>query len=97
MSSLYFIEQGLGVLMKDKEGIKRLFFGIEVEVSWATNLPEGSLLREFDRHLTVDFLGNISWVILESILYRLSKPDLPLAPAEGPLIAVYLVPMDALY
>lgn len=44
-----------------KEGIKRLFFGIEVHAPWPAALPKGRVLDETHRHLTLAFLGNIPY------------------------------------
>lgn len=43
--------------MKD---IKRLFFGLEVEAAWNHPLPEGRILKEENRHVTLVFLGDRS-------------------------------------
>jgi RNA 2',3'-cyclic 3'-phosphodiesterase len=44
--------------------IKRLFFGMEVHAPWPHELPEGRLIQEQYRHMTIAFLGNADLVLL---------------------------------
>src|SRR5262245_35346076 len=44
-----------------KEGIKRLFFAVEVHAPWPPSLPEGRILDEEHRHMTLDFLGSVPY------------------------------------
>lgn len=60
------------------EEIKRLFFGIEVQAPWPSHLPRGRLLDEAHRHLTLAFLGNISYAPLHDILETFPKPSMQL-------------------
>lgn len=57
-----------------KEGIKRLFFGVELHAPWPPSLPKGRMLDESHRHLTLDFLGNIPFEPLLKQLEELPKP-----------------------
>jgi RNA 2',3'-cyclic 3'-phosphodiesterase len=54
---------------------KRLFFGFEVHAPWPSKFPKGRLLRESDRHLTIAFLGNVSWPHLKSLLPNIPLPS----------------------
>lgn len=56
------------------EEVKRLFFGWEVHSPWPSKLPQGRLLDEAHRHLTVAFLGNIPYLPLQEILHTFPKP-----------------------
>lgn len=56
--------------------IKRLFFGIEVHAPWPPHVPEGRLLDEEHRHLTLAFLGNIPYEPLKEILNDFPKVSL---------------------
>ena len=60
--------------------IKRVFFGIEVHAPWPSKLPQGRLLDESHRHLTLAFLGNVSYSPLSSILESFPKPPLLIGP-----------------
>lgn len=51
--------------------IKRLFFALEIHSFWPETLPQGRILAEKDRHLTLAFLGNIDFS-------KLPLKDLPL-------------------
>jgi len=56
---------------------KRLFFAAKVEGAWPERLPDGRILDEKVRHITLDFLGPAP----TPDLGQLPKPDFPLAPA----------------
>ena len=56
-----------------KEEIKRLFFGVEVHAPWPHHFPNGRLLDENHRHLTLAFLGNIPYFPLEKMLDHFPK------------------------
>lgn len=54
--------------------VKRLFFAFEVQSPWPQELPQGRLLKEEQRHMTLAFLGNIPYDQLKSILPVIPKP-----------------------
>lgn len=54
--------------------MKRLFFGIEVKAPWIDPFPKGRILDENQRHLTLAFLGNVSF---EKLLNELSEIPIP--------------------
>jgi 2'-5' RNA ligase len=56
------------------EEIKRVFFAIEVHAPWPSKLPQGRLLDETHRHLTLAFLGNIPYPPLHNILEHFPTP-----------------------
>jgi len=64
--------------MNDKNDIKRLFFGLEVHAPWPQELPEGRVIEESSRHLTLAFLGNVSWLDLKAKLPEFPKPPFAL-------------------
>ncbi len=57
-----------------QEDIKRLFFGLEVKAPWPEKNPKGRILHPDDRHLTVVFLGNVSYEKLCSHKNELPSP-----------------------
>lgn len=46
---------------------KRLFFGLEVAAPWPEILPEGRVIPESSRHVTLAFLGNVSYEISDTV------------------------------
>lgn len=58
--------------------LKRLFIGMEVVAPWPEDLPEGRILREEDRHLTLAFLGETDASHLLSFLNSFPKPAFPM-------------------
>ncbi len=70
---------------------KRVFFGIEVHAPWPSKLPQGRLLDESHRHLTLAFLGNISYSPLRALLESLPKPPFLIGPV-GQFDAFLLFP-----
>lgn len=54
---------------------KRLFFALKVTSDWPKKLPEGRLIAEEDRHLTLAFLGNVPFEPLETTLNELPLPS----------------------
>lgn len=46
---------------------KRLFFGMEVVSPWPDQLPQGRILLDENRHLTLAFLGNIDLSQIQSL------------------------------
>lgn len=55
--------------------MKRLFFGIEAHAPWPLHYPEGRILHEAYRHMTLAFLGNVEWENVRSILHLLPIPE----------------------
>ena len=52
----------------------RLFFGFEVNAPWPEQLPEGRLLQEGQRHITVAFLGESSCEKIMDLIPKMPKP-----------------------
>ncbi len=53
---------------------KRLFFGMEVSSPWPSKYPNGNIIKENNRHLTLSFLGSIDYEIVNSMLEDFPKP-----------------------
>ena len=70
--------------MQEQQDKKRLFFGAEVHAPWPKELPDGKILRECDRHLTLAFLGNVSYQHVVDLL-----PTFPLPPLTVGLIGQF--------
>jgi 2'-5' RNA ligase len=64
--------------------LKRLFLGVEVRAPWPEEWPEGRLLLEEDRHLTLAFLGNIDADAFCKLL-----PSFPKYPFRAGLAAIF--------
>lgn len=62
------------------EATKRLFFGGEIQATWPKELPHGRVLNEYERHLTLAFLGTTSLTDLQKILPSLPLPAFRFAP-----------------
>ncbi len=60
--------------------LKRLFLGVEVHAPWPIKWPQGRLLREEQRHLTLAFFGAISEAPLLQLLS--DCPGLPMSLGE---------------
>ncbi|MFI5333947.1 MAG: hypothetical protein ACHQT8_02125 [Chlamydiales bacterium] len=58
----------------EKQGRKRLFFGAEVVAAWPAPLPKGRMLDERARHMTLAFLGEISFSSLQPLLSLCPRP-----------------------
>ena len=59
-----------------KEDIKRVFFGLEVDAPWPTELPRGRILDAGHRHMTLAFLGNVQYPPLRDILINFPTPPI---------------------
>lgn len=67
------LEQRQGRILNSPEN-KRLFFAAEVAAPWPKRLPQGRILRETDRHLTLAFLGNVSYQKILDLLHTVPPP-----------------------
>lgn len=54
---------------------KRVFFGLEVQAPWPEALPQGRLLEQQHRHLTLAFLGDAHIPRLTKALEAFPKPS----------------------
>lgn len=54
---------------------KRMFFGIETIAPWPSSFPEGKLLEEKDRHITLAFIGNADVASLKEALCFFPSPS----------------------
>lgn len=63
------------------EEYKRLFFGIDVSAPWPEELPEGRILDESSRHLTLAFLGKVDFAQLSLVLPTMPQPHFKLGLA----------------
>lgn len=54
---------------------KRLFFGFEVNSLWPEQLPEGRIIDEKYRHVTVAFLGSVAEDQITKLTETIPKPD----------------------
>lgn len=54
---------------------RRLFFGAQVHACWPHALPDGRLLEESERHMTLAFLGQTSLSSLQKILPSIPHPS----------------------
>lgn len=57
-----------------EENTKRLFFGFEVNAPWPAEFPEGRILDESCRHMTIAFLGKTSYEKLMELLASFPLP-----------------------
>lgn len=57
-----------------EEEIKRLFFGFEVSAPWPSEFPDGRILAENCRHMTIAFLGQTSYEKLVELLSAFPLP-----------------------
>jgi RNA 2',3'-cyclic 3'-phosphodiesterase len=65
------------------EDTQRLFFGAETIAPWPKELPRGRLVEESSRHLTLAFLGTISFKSLEPHLFTI-----PQAPFDIGIVGI---------
>lgn len=59
---------------------KRLFFGFAVDAPWPMSYPKGRIIEESCRHLTLAFLGNVSFNRLEDALASFPRPNFLIGP-----------------
>ncbi len=67
---------------------KRVFFGIDVISPWPSHFPEGRVIAEEDRHLTLAFLGDTDEKKLLSLL-----PSAPLPSFKVGLVGKFTAPL----
>jgi len=58
---------------------KRFFFALEIIAPWPERYPEGRLLLESNRHLTLAFLGSETFSNLQALLAQVPKPPFRIA------------------
>jgi RNA 2',3'-cyclic 3'-phosphodiesterase len=58
----------------EKSDVRRLFFGLEVRAPWPGTFPQGRIIPEDGRHMTLAFLGNVAYSPLAKILEEVPKP-----------------------
>lgn len=71
---------------------KRLFFGMEVKAPWTVDLPSGRVLAEDSRHLTLAFLGSVSWVHMRRLLSEIPLPQFRIGPVGQTINCLFLPP-----
>lgn len=54
---------------------RRLFFGFEVDSPWPDMLPDGRVIKEKARHITVAFLGSVAEDRIEKVCKEIPKPE----------------------
>lgn len=59
---------------------KRLFLGLQVQTPWPDNWPEGRIIQEPYRHITLAFLGNVDLELIMSLFSQFPFNQLILAP-----------------
>jgi 2'-5' RNA ligase len=62
------------------EDEKRLFFAYEVVAPWSDYYPKANIIDAASRHLTLAFLGNISYSKLKGILNEFPMPPFKVGP-----------------
>jgi len=60
--------------------MRRLFFGFSIAAPWDISYPEGRLIAQSSRHITLAFLGNIDFSPLEEKLSEIPLPSFPIGP-----------------
>lgn len=53
---------------------KRLFFALDIHSPWPEKLPQGRILEEKNRHLTLAFLGQVDYAKLKNMISELPLP-----------------------
>lgn len=62
------------------EKTKRLFSGFSIAAPWPESYPKGRIIENDSRHLTLAFLGNVSYSKLKSALEQFPKPSFQIGP-----------------
>ncbi len=70
---------------------KRLFFAFEIDAPWPTSFPKGRLLQKEGRHLTVAFLGEVDYSLLEPLLSSIPLPSFKVSLA-GQFDKIHFLP-----
>lgn len=63
----------------DQEKDKRVFLGVDIQAPWPAHFPDGMVIREENRHLTLAFLGTVQKEVLEKLKTFL-KPNFCIGP-----------------
>ncbi len=71
-----------------------MFFGAQVRSAWPEYFPEGRLIPEKTRHITLAFLGNCDATALEKALFEIPTPG-PLLGCSGIQEGLVFLPKDA--
>ncbi|NGX37113.1 MAG: RNA 2',3'-cyclic phosphodiesterase [Chlamydiae bacterium] len=75
------------------EEIKRLFFGLSVHAPWPMSYPNGRIIEEESRHITLAFLGNHPFAKLKQELQHFPSPEFPIGPV-GICDELLFLPVD---
>ena len=70
-----------------------LFLAAEIAAPWPEELPEGRLIEERARHMTLAFFGRPSWESFQPLLHELPLPVCSVGPAAC-LDALLFLPQD---
>ena len=62
------------------QGMQRLFFGLEVDSPWPSFYPEGRLISEKQRHITLAFLGFVDPTALQKSIEKIPLPSFSIGP-----------------
>ena len=60
--------------------MKRLFLGLEIDAPWPDQYPNGRLISEKERHITLAFLGNVDSKPLMEALEKIPLPSFSIGP-----------------
>lgn len=74
---------------------KRLFFAFEVSAPWPSDLGQGRLIAEGDRHLTLAFLGLQNFAALQQNLDKLPLPPFDIGPVGTLNECLFLPPQKS--
>lgn len=58
----------------------RLFLGAEVAAPWPSTFPQGRVIKESGRHLTLAFLGEVDYAKAEKLLPAFPEPPFKIGP-----------------
>lgn len=75
--------------------IKRLFFAFSVEAPWPSETPQGRILDEAARHVTLAFLGNQPFQKLEDALGHFPEPAFLVGPVGKTDKVLFLPPKNS--
>jgi len=60
--------------MENLSDEKRIFFAFDIHAPWPENLPQGRIIDNNNRHLTLVFLGKSNYIKMEDVLKNLPIP-----------------------